>query len=954
MSSDLCKIVEEPQKCPDGQTWDPKHKKCVKEKEKPIHGCMDRTSLNYNPKATVDDGSCKYDPTVPRNQSLRSKHLHIVSSDLVFDAKAAPNLPASVRRERRAKEKKDIRIGGDDRVRIEFFRHYVASDTYMSEQYPTTAGKFIPSISPAEVVYDILPGEEKLAYDLLIGGGLEGEVFAYINFSLDVPFNEKEVEANSVYSGRTNQDDPGFQGADPRISTYKFEPRYNFYQKKYEAKVNNKDVDERAIPSAHMFSFLAESLTDRDVRNFDENYLDYLAYSVKNEPLLQYNLATKKYSFARYQSKYITRPDVVLSSDYISEAQLEKFNNQVVTQDDIVEYSRITEGYRGTANYGFYLEIPFEPPSSVAKGEEEKSDFKNIFKITNTDLNLYNIVIKTNNTLGTDTPCGKLLQEFKNMTPDEKITAYKGVSWSNFMDGRFETICGDTPESRKPFQEAYKLPDPLRDFVPTQLSCYTQTSYIQATTNTPSLNFSEIPSEFQSWDLTDFFTDYEQMLDNVSSSLKSVFNLADDDNSVILGETNEAIQKYSNNAVYDWFQTLMNKVANYQFKTLIKNNGIKNAFSLFGKQGPLATTPHETLFYKIVKKGPPGSNLKQNFYLANPSEEDQFGNKLLKFFDTQVKYDTSYSYDVFAYPLVLGKKYRYEIDESGDYYHASMRKINKLKIIASDYIPLLEVPLFSVDGRILDAPPVAPKVSFVPFKDRDDQLMIKLKGESTSYYEIPQAINEEDVRLITALVNSRGTDKKGRLFYSTDDYASRFEIYRMDTKPKSYRDFSGNLRKKAELKERFSAFNFLDKITTNKKYYYTFRSLDAHNNFSNPSPVYEFILNDDGGFLFPEVRIIDFEDTDYFDFSTKMEKYIQIKPSAQNIILNPELIKNKKSGKDLMCEIKESSPPPLGIASNPVWGKNFKLRITSKTSGKKVDINFAFSRKHKKVKKDEE
>jgi len=55
-----------------------------------------------------------------------------------------------------------------------------------------------------------------------------------------------------------------------------------------------------------------------------------------------------------------------------------------------------------------------------------------------------------------------------------------------------------------------------------------------------------------------------------------------------------------------------------------------------------------------------------------------------------------------------------------------------------------------------------------------------------------------------------------------------------------------------------------------------------------------------------------------------------------------------------MCEIKESSPPPLGIASNPVWGKNFKLRITSKTSGKKVDINFAFSRKHKKVKKDEE
>ena len=29
---------------------------------------------------------------------------------------------------------------------------------------------------------------------------------------------------------------------------------------------------------------------------------------------------------------------------------------------------------------------------------------------------------------------------------------------------------------------------------------------------------------------------------------------------------------------------------------------------------------------------------------------------------------------------------------------------------------------------------------------------------------------------------------------------------------------------------------------------------------------------------------------------------------------------------------------------NPVWGRNFKLRVKSKTSGKKIDINFKFNK----------
>ncbi len=38
--------------------------------------------------------------------------------------------------------------------------------------------------------------------------------------------------------------------------------------------------------------------------------------------------------------------------------------------------------------------------------------------------------------------------------------------------------------------------------------------------------------------------------------------------------------------------------------------------------------------------------------------------------------------------------------------------------------------------------------------------------------------------------------------------------------------------------------------------------------------------------------------------------------------------------------------PQLGVGvERPVWNKKYKLRVTSKTTGKKVDINFSFKQK---------
>ena len=70
------------------------------------------------------------------------------------------------------------------------------------------------------------------------------------------------------------------------------------------------------------------------------------------------------------------------------------------------------------------------------------------------------------------------------------------------------------------------------------------------------------------------------------------------------------------------------------------------------------TAYSETLMYRIAKYE--GENFEkpiQNIYIANSSNID-----MAKYIDTQVRYDTSYTYKIFAYQLVIGNKYNYDFD----------------------------------------------------------------------------------------------------------------------------------------------------------------------------------------------------------------------------------------------------------------------------------------------------
>lgn len=54
-----------------------------------------------------------------------------------------------------------------------------------------------------------------------------------------------------------------------------------------------------------------------------------------------------------------------------------------------------------------------------------------------------------------------------------------------------------------------------------------------------------------------------------------------------------------------------------------------------------------------------------------------------------------------------------------------------------------------------------------------------------------------------------------------------------------------------------STGEFVDYISSNKKYYYTFRMVDVHGHVSNPTEIYEIELVNDEGSVYLNKRIVE-------------------------------------------------------------------------------------------------
>ena len=281
-------------------------------------------------------------------------------------------------------------------------------------------------------------------------------------------------------------------------------------------------------------------------------------------------------------------------------------------------------------------------------------------------------------------------------------------------------------------------------------------------------------------------------------------------------------------------------------------------------------------------------------------------------------------------------------------------KSDVMKILSSScqYKPSLKIariPIFKKSARLLDAAPLPPNVELVPYKGVFTEFLINLSGNSGDIEEMPVIITDADADFYKKYREARGLDEDAPIRFANDDASGRFEIYRTDVAPKSYEDFRTNLNAIIGAVDVASA-SMKSKVETNRKYYYTFRAIDQHDNRSNPTPVYQVEIVENNGMMFFISSVYQFPTMEDKTTHTRtFQRFLKINPNMIQSLVNMEETFPIDTGPQQPPSAYDcSSEVILGKAEQSVWTKNFKLRVTSKHTGRKFDINLTCKTQYNK------
>lgn len=271
---------------------------------------------------------------------------------------------------------------------------------------------------------------------------------------------------------------------------------------------------------------------------------------------------------------------------------------------------------------------------------------------------------------------------------------------------------------------------------------------------------------------------------------------------------------------------------------------------------------------------------------------------------------------------------------------------------------IYEVPFFYASGKAIAELPTPPDVQFIPYKDVDSTILINLNTMAGRYTTKFVPITGKDQEYISSLASSRGVAVDSLFDFEGDPDVQYYEAFRIDKHPMSYEDFQQatvfkfvNYREGLNRSRNVSVFRDIDiraysngisqehNIAPNKKYYYIFRTVDVNSNISNPSKVFELEMINNGGAIFPVIRVVDFAKPPATNDKVEMRRLLMMSPTRQQTDIYAstlELVENYgiRTAREAIRSLKLSTN-----VENPIWDKKFKIRFTSLDTGRMLDIN---------------
>lgn len=379
---------------------------------------------------------------------------------------------------------------------------------------------------------------------------------------------------------------------------------------------------------------------------------------------------------------------------------------------------------------------------------------------------------------------------------------------------------------------------------------------------------------------------------------------------------------------------------------------------------------YDVLGYVITKKK--GGKLIKRVYVLN--DEDNFSG-YLKYFDSQIKEDVSYSYNVEQINLIHGKQIEVETltfpsndpveqkefikqqnpsieqifgpsfaSESPNWANAEDNKSLpyyknqdfqiKISSTTKDAKLVAYSPILSED---LDSPDLTLKTNIFQIKPSSPDVNIYAKkGESKNVLIlISNLVGVEEK--VTGLLDAGETKVKiidlGFDLESLVFPVKEYRVYRTEEEPTSYASFPSEPRKIVDPRNP----DFLDDIEPNIEYYYYAEAIDTKNTKSNPSKILKLEMVQEQDHIFALLETYKLGNKKEQLTEKMFKKTLSVSPTFLQSAVKDKIVGGYINTNKLFNESAKILDPNI----NPTH----KLRVTSKKTRRRFDINVIYSYK---------
>ena len=259
-------------------------------------------------------------------------------------------------------------------------------------------------------------------------------------------------------------------------------------------------------------------------------------------------------------------------------------------------------------------------------------------------------------------------------------------------------------------------------------------------------------------------------------------------------------------------------------------------------------------------------------------------------------------------------------------------------------VKIMEIPVYEKTQRVLDHPPSY--MSITPSFTEDDTNRLSFLGSYQSFvpHPYPNTITSEDVNIKNHYLHANNILGGTLIDLPTVSRQSSIDIYRIEQKPTSYESFDGAFLKTIDLtvegfESSYTDIYFYDMVKSNKKYYYLFRASNELGMAGYFEEVLSAELVNDGGYKYAIFNTLfeeDFGEEQFVETSRPAKKLFQLTPAAAQRSVNTENVNYDESAAEQFDNV------TIGEAEDLIWNKTFKVRLTSKKTNKKIDLNIKY------------